>query len=244
MKPLPLFFIIPLMLSCSKDTTATRQLPEYGPCNGISKVTINEQTYTTIEIGDQCWLRENLNVGIMLNHSSTATDNNIIEKYCLNDLEENCTKYGAMYLWDEALAYNPDDSTGICPEGWHIASLAEWQELEQYISTSGMLNDSCCSVPKAIATTTGWKESECCGSPGCRQSCNGIAELNINAGGHLNMQSSTYFGEHIGTYFWTSDTAVQFEHSLIHIAHDYNSVYYGHARPKYALAIRCIKNAD
>ena len=47
-----------------------------------STITYEEQNYQTILIGDQCWLKENINIGIRINTSNEQTDNSTIEKYC------------------------------------------------------------------------------------------------------------------------------------------------------------------
>jgi len=47
------------------------------------------KSYNTVLIGTQCWMAQNLNVGIRINGSVYQTDNSIIEKYCFYDLETN-----------------------------------------------------------------------------------------------------------------------------------------------------------
>jgi len=46
---------------------------------GVSKVYYEGQTYNTVQIGDQCWLKENLNIGTRININEKYTDNGIIE---------------------------------------------------------------------------------------------------------------------------------------------------------------------
>src|SRR5665647_680593 len=60
-------------------------------CTGISTVTYSGKIYNTIQIGAQCWLKENLDVGTMIHGIDTAKNNGIIEKYCYNDSLANCT---------------------------------------------------------------------------------------------------------------------------------------------------------
>jgi uncharacterized protein (TIGR02145 family) len=87
--------------------------------------------YTTVKIGDQCWMAQNLNIGVMLSGSYIAADNGIIEKYCYNDNEDNCSIYGGLYMWNEMMNYVTTEKTsGICPAGWHIPSDAEFKKLE------------------------------------------------------------------------------------------------------------------
>lgn len=91
----------------------------------------DEQSYKTIKIGDQCWMAENINVGETKLGSVDMSDNEVIEKYCYDDMESKCDVYGGLYQWDELMDYSITESCrGICPEGWHIPSDGEVQELE------------------------------------------------------------------------------------------------------------------
>ena len=85
------------------------------------------QTYNTVQIGSQCWLKENLNIGTKINGSGNQTNNSIIEKYCYSDLESNCNIYGGLYQWNEMMQYVTTAGVqGICPSGWHIPTDAQW----------------------------------------------------------------------------------------------------------------------
>jgi len=100
------------------------------PCPGTPTVTYSGKTYNTVQIGTQCWLKENLDVGTMINVSADQTNNGTIEKYCYNNDPSNCATYGGLYQWDEAMGYSTTaGSKGICPTGWHIPTLAEYQTL-------------------------------------------------------------------------------------------------------------------
>ncbi|MBI9038769.1 MAG: hypothetical protein JEY97_11600 [Bacteroidales bacterium] len=51
-------------------------------------------TYNTVQIGEQCWMAENLNIGTIINGSEDMTDNGVIEKYCNDNNTTNCNEYG------------------------------------------------------------------------------------------------------------------------------------------------------
>ena len=79
------------------------------------------KTYTSVQIGTQCWMKENLNVGTRINGSSNQTNNGVVEKYCFNNLESNCDVYGGLYQWNELMQYvSTQGVKGICPLDWHI----------------------------------------------------------------------------------------------------------------------------
>ena len=89
------------------------------------------QNYGTIQIGNQCWMSENLNDGTMINSVVNQTDNGIIEKFCYLDIEANCDTYGGLYRYNEAMNYTYVASgQAICPSGWHLPSDDEYKTLE------------------------------------------------------------------------------------------------------------------
>jgi len=136
----------------------------------------NDKEYQTIQIGNQCWMSENLNIGTRINSCSLSqciigtncdqscssrsdvfvdqTNDELIEKYCYNDLEENCNNFGGFYQWPESLnipyatCYNQECGNlieekhqGICPNAWHIPSDEEMKDLELYLGISELVID-------------------------------------------------------------------------------------------------------
>ena len=60
------------------------------PCPGTPTVTYAGKTYNTVQIGNQCWLKENLDVGTMIQGSQNQTNNSMIEKFCYDNNPNNC----------------------------------------------------------------------------------------------------------------------------------------------------------
>jgi uncharacterized protein (TIGR02145 family) len=101
------------------------------PCPGLDSVLYEGQWYPTIQIMSQCWLKENLNVGTMINGTQTPTNNGIIEKYCFGNTPSICEAKGGLYQWEEIMNWTTEEGTqGICPAGFHIPSDEEWKVLE------------------------------------------------------------------------------------------------------------------
>jgi len=94
---------------------------------------VDGNTYSSIKIGTQVWLAENLKTTKYNDGSkiTLVTDNNswanlFTEAYCWynNDQLTYGNTYGALYNW---YAVN----TGkLCPTGWHVPSDDEWKTLE------------------------------------------------------------------------------------------------------------------
>jgi len=99
---------------------------------GSSNIQYQGQNYNTVKIASQCWLKENLNVGTIIQGKLNQKDNGKIEKYCYNNDPANCEKYGGLYQWDEAMQYTKKEKAqGICPDGWHIPTKVEFEILRK-----------------------------------------------------------------------------------------------------------------
>lgn len=105
------------------------------PCPGTPIVKdIDDNTYNTVQIGTQCWMRENLKVTKYKNDEKIA--NVLIDRqnatigawsYHLDDSYYN-SNFGKLYNW-----YAATDTRGICPNGWHMPSPEEWQSLRNFL---------------------------------------------------------------------------------------------------------------
>ncbi len=119
--------------------------PPFVNCGDL--LTYEGQNYTTVQIGGQCWMAENLNVGIMIQGGLYQTNNGQIEKYCYGNDQINCDIYGGLYQWDEMMQYvTTEGIKGICPDGWHLPTDNEWKTMEIYL---GMIQSQ--------ADTVGWR---------------------------------------------------------------------------------------
>jgi len=86
--------------------------------------------YSTVQLGNRCWMAENLNYGTHISSTTHHMNNCQPEKYCYDETTANCTNFGGLYQWDELMDYQDVDTVqGLCPPGWHISTETEWQEL-------------------------------------------------------------------------------------------------------------------
>jgi len=188
--------------------------------------TINyaDKTYNTVLIGSQCWLRENLDIGIRINGSSNQSDNSTIEKYCYNDDSANCSIYGGLYLWNEAMQYTTTPGAiGICPPDWHIPTLAEFQILS---TTVGGDANALKAVGQGTGAGAGTNTSGFTALfPGTRGPGGVFVSLNYYA---------AFWGSTEGGPTYDDDMALFYDDNLIRL-------YYGD-NVGYAFSVRCLKN--
>jgi len=123
---------------------------------GFSTITdIDGNVYNTVQIGEQCWMKENLKT------TRDAAGNNIT-RYCYDNNVEFCNWYGGLYTWYTIMNgasssnSNPSGVQGICPDGWHVPSHHEWTQLEQFICEA-LGNSHCDSIFPYDHSTYGWR---------------------------------------------------------------------------------------
>jgi uncharacterized protein (TIGR02145 family) len=116
--------------TCKKDDPVQIILPQFD-----SIADIENNYYTTVKIGNQWWMAEDLKVKLF-NDSSIIfdgqNDNNWIKNrpsYCL--YQNNKDAPGLLYNGFAVL-----DAKKIAPKGWHIPTDEEWKELEKHIGLS------------------------------------------------------------------------------------------------------------
>ena len=102
--------------------------------------TRDNRVYRTVKIGNQEWMAQNLAY-----EDQSATISLQGQMWCYYDSAAFCETYGRLYSWSAAMGFNTAmNSTlagdlvqaqhrGICPEGFHIPSAAEWDELAAYV---------------------------------------------------------------------------------------------------------------
>lgn len=208
------------------------------PCPGIPTVVYGGQTYNTVQIGSQCWMKENLNIGSMISGALDQSDDAVIEKYCFDNTPDNCALYGGLYQWDEAMQYslNPG-AQGICPSGWHIPTEAEWCTLLTFLDPSVSCN--------ALAQWTGTFIGDLLKEEG---STHWLFSSGTNASGFsatgsgYRYPNGQFYGLQVDNYTWSSELFTNgnaFNYSLMvygsQISHLEGYRQNGHA-------VRCIKD--
>ena len=105
--------------------------------------------YNWVQIGDQVWMAENLaylpSVNMVADGSEDAAGSYYyVYGYNGTNVADakataNYNTYGVLYNWPAAMngaassTTNPSGVQGVCPDGWHLPSDAEWTELTDYL---------------------------------------------------------------------------------------------------------------
>ena len=120
----------------------------------------DNREYSWVKIGEQIWMAENLKYLPSVVGPGTGSNS---EAYCYvygydgtsisaAKATENYATYGVLYNWTAAMNgaessdANPSGVQGICPDGWHLPSDAEWKQLEMYLGMS-----------ETDVNSTGWR---------------------------------------------------------------------------------------
>jgi len=105
----------------------------------------NSQQYKIVKIGQQWWMKENLNIGEKID-LILPSDNDTIEKNYYQNNDSLGEIYGGLYTWDEMMEYHQDGNKGLCPCGWHLPDNSEWNELISHLggnsNASGKMKES------------------------------------------------------------------------------------------------------
>lgn len=231
-----------------KSVQNKRLQPNQVQSTQLTVTDIDKNVYTTIRIGNQIWMAENLKVTHYRNGDEIPNVRNGKEWESLStgafcDYDNNPIygdKYGKLYNF-----YAVSDDRNIAPRGWHVATDKEWSELQKHLILNGFNFDGTKTenkIAKSIASTDGWAISYNAGETGC--------DLKRNNSSHFNALPATFrFTEGAFTYslghsanFWTatasrSDYAwnryISFE--ICHLSRD-------SGRKVFGLSVRCIKD--
>ena len=164
----------------------------------------DQKTYKTIKIGNQVWMAQNLNYADTLSEPSLKK-----MSWCHQNNGAYCEIGGRYYSWAAAIdsirIFNetgkkcgykasscelPQKVRGVCPENWHLPSMAEWDTL---FSATGDMN----TAGRMLKSKSGWGKYN-------GESRNGTDDFgfSIIPMGYWNQTSSS-----VGStaYFWSAD---------------------------------------
>ncbi len=233
------------------------------PCEGIPTVTdYDNNTYNTVHIGGQCWLKENLRVtkytdgteipkrqtnATWLTAGSSSEGAYSVYPYTsvtgIDSEEQMLEYYGALYN-----GYAVDNSKGLCPTGWRVATPSDWDQLTNYLATeygySLDISDAngVGNVLKSCRQVNSAQGGECNTSEHPRWEFHsvhsGFDSFNFSAlPGGYRMDDASFMIHSTSGFWWTSSAGGQ----AILIFYDYGGVSSYGLDKSNGLSVRCIK---
>ncbi len=212
--------------------------------------------YRIVTIGNQTWMAENLRYipNVSPPHfESTTNPYYYVNGYfdtILNDAKNtaNYQTYGVLYNWSAAMNgdvssdLNPSGKECNCPQGWHLPSKAEFEQLKNYLVSNGYgFEGSGDDIAKSLASKTNWNTIADLGEIGNDLNSNNSSGFSALPGG----SKSTY--GHFGitgenAHFWTTSEASSNSATIYSLYHNSSNLYFGDNEKKRGFSIRCVKD--
>ncbi|OQC39797.1 MAG: hypothetical protein BWX62_00707 [Bacteroidetes bacterium ADurb.Bin037] len=208
------------------------------------------QIYPYVTIGTQTWMAKNL---AYLPEVYPFDDNGGYYVYGYNGTDvatakttANYQTYGVLYNWDEAMAgaassdNNPSGVQGICPDGWHLPSDAEWKQLEMQL---GMSPEDANKEGVARGTDEGDQLKEIgtlhweSGNYGTNSS--GFTAL---PGGCRNNDVNDFRNYKYYGYWWTSTKKTDSDIYVRSMGYNKSTVYRIALNGDFGFSVRCVRN--
>jgi uncharacterized protein (TIGR02145 family) len=203
---------------------------------------IDGNIYTSVIIGTQTWLVENLKTKHFNNGDAipNITDGNSwtnlsTAAWCdYDNYSSGDSDYGHLYNW-----YAATDKRGVAPIGYRVATDNDWTILENYLKLNfGTSLDEA----KALASKTGWSSSSKSNSPGNNTSINNSSGFSAFPAGYRDGTSGNFTSQG-WTAIWI--TATEYDANQAYNRFIYFNFDYFTRNPylkKSGLAVRCVKN--
>lgn len=236
--------------SSSSSAAPSSSAPEgYVDPSTVVKGTMTDerdgQTYKTVTIGTQTWMAENLNYAytdVPYEYQGYTSDS---ASWCYHDNPDSCAKYGRLYTWAVAMDSMGTWTTngmgcgegntctptypvrGICPEGWHLPTMAELDTLR--ISAGRQF-----TAGKLLKSVRGWTNRG--------NGTDAYAFSALPAG--YRFFRGNYSDEGSYTNFWSStenDSTEAYYLDLLYIGDGANMGSYG---KYFGSSVRCVQDSE
>jgi uncharacterized protein (TIGR02145 family) len=198
--------------------------------------------YTSVVIGTQTWLDENLHATKYINGDliGTTTPENLdisnesAPKYqwAYNGDETSVASFGRLYTW-----YAVTDNRGLCPDGWHVPTDAEWKTLEMNL---GMTQEEADGTDlrgtdqgTKLKSTTRWA------SNGNGTNVSGFDAVGC---GSRDLTDYPFHGVSFWGYWWTTtqvDATTAWAHG---VSYNLTGISRNSWNKGYGFSVRCIKD--
>ena len=207
-------------------------------CPGTPLLTdVDGHVYNTVQIGQQCWMRENLRTKHYADGTSITPGEgySATEGYWYYPMNQSkyMSTYGLLYNWPATMYgatpsnSNPSGVQGVCPDGWHVPSDAECTQLINYVRSQSQkwCGGDSLQIGKSLAATVGWDLSglDSCTVGNPNLSTNNVTGFGALPAGFHSVPSYYTVGSFYGglgyvTFYWTSTSTID--------SYGFNNIYY------------------
>jgi len=170
-----------------------------------SSVQVCNMNYETVAIGTQLWMAENLNC-------------DVTGSVCYNDDPDNCSEYGRLYNWEQAMS--------VCPNGWHLPSDAEWTVLTDFVGGASVAGTK-------LKATSGWNNNG-----------NGTDTYEFAAlpGGYGDLSGEFYRVGYNGYWWVATEDGTDGAYSR-NMVHNYDDVDRSYDDKNFLYSVRCLNDS-
>lgn len=194
-------------------------------------------TYDAVRIGSQVWMAANLRTTHYANGEPVEG----------HSPSTNTSKYGLLYDWHTTMhganssSNNPSGVQGICPNGWHVPSDAEWTQMTSYLSSHSeyVCGGDDANIAKSLAATHGWQRADDQYAVGCDLSANNATGFSARPAGNY---YNNYFETEYAAYFWSTTENHSTTAYNRYLYYNVPSVRRNDDYKTYGYSVRCVRD--
>ncbi len=233
-----------------KQIACTTELITLGvPCPGLPNVKdYDGNVYNTVQIGTQCWMKENLKTrhysnGIPIPNITGDTEWASLSSgarcWYGNDSATYAAIYGSLYNWRAV-----NHQYGLCPSGWHVPTDLEWQLLELCLGMSPLMASNV--GPRGTDEGGKMKETGIFHWDNPNYGATNLSGFTALPGGSRDYQDGSFGNIRQGGNWWASmDHLGYFNPWMRHINYYFSEVSrVNFADERYGFSVRCLRDHD
>lgn len=212
---------------------------------------IDGNSYNTIKIGTQVWMKENLkttkyNDGTAIPTISDNTAWDALTTGAYNDYDNtpsNSTTYGRLYNWhavdnNASTKVASNGGKNVCPTGWHVPNNVEWTTLTDYLTNNGFgYEGSGWDIGKSMAAKSGWTSDPTAGNVGNDQASNNSSGFTALPSGYRQVGGGYAYMGTI-TYWWSCSEDL----AALGMSNDNSGVYRHNTLIRHGFSVRCLRD--
>ena len=209
----------------------------------------NGHSYSTVQIGDQCWFAENcrylpsvspststlalgdpnMEVGWVYDYEGADVDSAMATSYY--------QEHGALYTWAAATQWD------LCPSGWHVSSDSDWLSMESFI---GIPEEELEVYGQYRGDTQGTELKSLQGWPAGEEGSDMWGFGALPSGGRGADSQGCCYGTGFGEYtaFWTTTSNTTFNSWYRQLAITLSGVFRKDEAKWVGYSVRCVQDAE